>query len=545
VQIDYNVLIPMRDGVKLSAAICRPDGRGPFPCLLSRSCYTKWALPIAARARYWTSNGCVLVLQDVRGRGDSDGRFYPLINEQCDGLDTLDWLAAQPWSDGRILLFGASYAGWTQLYIAGDNHPSLVAAVPTAAPPDPDRSFPRHHGMLVPGAAAWLATLDGHTNQDLSECDVPGAFAALPIIEFDRHIGRHLKAWRDWTEHPPGTPYWRAQSYQEKLLNSRVPMLHISGWYDDCLIGTTENFAAMTTRAHDLRARARQRMIIGPWLHGAIGHRRIGGFDYGPQAELNGADLHRDWFNIHLRGETDTSPPVRLFVMGRNQWIEEKEWPLARTTYVPYYLHSSGRANGRLGNGTLSTAVPGEEPPDQFTYDPADPVSYTSTFDWRQESGPDDFAEIELREDILVYTGPLITSPLLVCGPLLIRLFAASSARDTDWTAKVLDVYPDGRSIRLNDGAVRARFRHGATQEDFLTPGAVEEYLIDCWSTCIELQVSHRLRVEISSSAFGKIDLNLNGGGPIGRESRPIVAEQTIYHDSRRPSHLVLPVVRA
>jgi len=287
-----------------------------------------------------------------------------------------------------------------------------------------------------------------------------------------------------------------------------------------------------------------QRMIVGPWTHAGIGERRIGEFDYGPDAEINVLDLQHRWFETQLRAAADTSPPVELFVMGRNKWMMEREWPLARTEYVPYYLHSGGAANSRNGDGTLSIIPPASEPTDTFRYDPADPVPYCSHFDWKQVGGPDDFAAIELREDILVYTGPIITEPLLICGPLRVRLFAASSARDTDWTAKILDVHPDGKAIRLNDGIVRARFRRGTEAEHFLDSGVVQEYLIDCWATCIELPVAHRLRVEIASSAFGKADVNQNGGGPIGHEAIPIIAEQTIYHDGERPSHLLLPVVR-
>jgi uncharacterized protein len=545
VQIEYNAAIPMRDGTRLSAIVCRPDGEGKFPCALTRSCYTKWTHPLADRIRHWTLRGYALVIQDVRGRGDSDGHFYPLVNERLDGLDTLDWVAVQPWSDGRIVMFGGSYSGWTQLYVAGDNHPALVAVAPIATPPDPDRSFPLQHGIPVPSAAAWLASLDGRTNQDLSTCDVSGAYKTLPIIDFDRHIGRHLQVWRDWIENAPGTAYWRQQSYQEDLLKSRIPMLHISGWYDDCLIGALENFTAMTRHAHDPEARLAQRMIIGPWAHGGIGQRRISDFDYGSEAEVDVLDLQCRWFNSRLKGIHDSSPPVKLFVMGPNKWIAESEWPLRGTNYVRYYLHSHGHANGRMGDGILSTTAPrSDELTDSFRYDPAKPFPYCSDFSWRQIGGPDDFSEVELRDDVLVYTSPEFSEPMFICGPLQVRLFAASSARDTDWTAKVLDVYPDGRAIRLGDGIIRARFRNGANKESFLTPGIVEEYAIDCWATCVELQVSHRLRVEISSSAFGKVDVNLNGGGLIGREAVAVIAQQTIYHDDKRPSYLILPIAK-
>lgn len=541
--IEYNVKIPMRDGLALSAALCRPDGEGPFAVVLTRSCYTKWSVSLARRASLWNAAGYALVVQDVRGRGDSEGSFYPLVDERQDGCDTLDWLHKQPWCNGRVVMIGASYGGWTQMYVAADNHPALAAICPVATPPDPDKSFPFDRGMIAPSAAAWLATLDGHTNQDTSECDVAGAFATLPIIDFDRHIGRHLPAWRDWATHPPGSPYWRAQRYQERLLGSRVPMLHISGWYDDCLTGALENFAAMSSHAQDPAARAAQRLIIGPWMHGSIGQRISGETDYGAAAELDLPRLQAAWFGAHLRGEADMSPPVRLFIMGRNEWLEALEWPVQDTAYIPFYFHSAGNANSRLGDGELSLAPPDAEPADSFRYDPADPVPYSASFDWRQVGGPDDFADIELRPDILCYTGPCLTEPLLLCGPLVVHLYAGSSAPDTDWTAKILDVWPDGRAIRLNDGAMRARFRNGETAH-FLTPGTIEAYSIACAATCIEIPVGHRLRVEISSSAFGKIDLNLNTGGPVGRETDPIIAVQFVYHDRAHPSHLLLPVLR-
>jgi uncharacterized protein len=542
-QIDYNVGVPMRDGTRLSALVCRPQGSGPFPAVLWRSCYTKWRMPLAERGPFWTAAGYALVLQDVRGRGDSDGEFYPLINERQDGLDTLDWLTAQPWSDGRVCMLGGSYAGWTQLYLACANHPALIAVSPTVTPPDPDRSFPIHHGIPVPAAAAWMASLDGRTNQDLATSDVAGAYGVRPLIDFDRHIGRDLPVWRDWIEQPPGAPYWLRQRYQGDLPGSHVPMLHVSGWYDDCLVGTLENFVAMTQAVRASGAPVTQRMIIGPWMHGATGQRNAGGLDFGPAAEMNLPQVQRDWFDTLLQEAPDGSPPVRLFVMGRNAWLTEGEWPPARTRYVPFYLHSTGRANSRLGDGTLSTVPPADEPADSFRYDPDQPVPYCADFDWKQVGGPDDFAQIELRQDILVYTTDELTEPLLICGPLKVHLFADSSAFDTDWTAKVLDVYPDGRAIRLNDGVVRARFRNGTEREELLTPGRIEEYHIDCWATCVEIAPGHKLRLEIASSAFGKTDVNLNGGGRIGRETRTVIAHQVVHHDVRRPSHLLLPVL--
>jgi putative CocE/NonD family hydrolase len=307
------------------------------------------------------------------------------------------------------------------------------------------------------------------------------------------------------------------------------------------LQGGLENFAALSARQGGQSSR--QRLLVGPWLHSTPGQRKVADFDFGEAAQMDMQQVYYEWFEECRTGKAANSAPVRLFVMGRNDWIEEQEWPSARTQYVSWYLHSKGRANTRNGDGELSTTPPRDELPDHFDYDPANPVPYCADLNWKQVGGPDDCSSLELRDDVLVYTGPVLEKPLLISGPLRVRLFAASSARDTDWTAKILDVHPDGRAIRLNDGAVRARFRHGHDRERFLTPGSIEEYDIDCWATCIELQPGHRLRLEISSSAFGKYDVNLNGAGRIGHEKDPVVARQTIHHDAGHPSRIILPVL--
>jgi putative CocE/NonD family hydrolase len=544
--VDHHVQIAMRDGILLSADIYRPSS-GTSTTVLLRSCYTKAAKTLGSnreRGAFWTASGYAYVVQDVRGRGDSDGRFYPLVYEGDDGSDTIDWIASQPWSDGRVVMIGGSYPGWTQVYAACSHNRHLVALVPMVTPPDPDRSFPMSHGMIMPAAAAWMATLDGHINQDLSALDLGRAFAARPMIDFDIAIGRHLKPWRDWVSHAVRDDYWERQAYQTRLRHCSQPMLHVSGWYDDCLIGALENFAALSERKFEGESPA-QRLLIGPWLHTTVGLRRSGDIDYGEAAEIDLNQLQRKWFDACVKGEVLEQHPVRLFVMGRNAWIDEKEWPIARTEYVSYYLHSRGRANTSNGDGALSTSLAHEEPADQFRFDPTNPVPYSTSLDFSQVGGPDDCANIELRDDVLVYTGPVVREPLLICGPLRVKLFASTSARDTDWTAKILDVHPDGTAIRLNDGAVRARFRKGHDRELFLSPGAIEEYDIDCWATCIELQRGHRLRLEISSSAFGKYDVNLNGGGPVGQESEAIIARQTIYHDAVHPSRVIVPVLRS
>ena len=541
---EANVRVPMRDGVTLPTDVYRPAAPGRYPVLLIRTCYNKSSDVYVEKGRYWAAHGYVLLVQDVRGRGDADGEFYPLVHEAEDGYDAQSWAAAQQWSNGKVGTLGSSYLGWTQVYAAGLRNPALAAMVPTVTPPDPNRNFPTAFGIAMPSGAAWLAGLDGHTNQNLGAVDMAAAYAGTPTIDFDRRVGRSLKAWRDWVSHPTNDSYWQKQSYQSKLAASDAPMLHISGWYDDVQVGTTENFALMTKGEP---AGAKQHLMIGPWGHSPLGVRKIGDMDFGAEAQVDMDGVQRRWFDHWLKGldnGVDREPAVRVFVMGRNKWLASDRWPLANVTYTRAFLRSGGKANSRFGDGRLSFDAPGKEPADRFRYDPANPVPFLASLDWRQVGGPDDFAKVEERKDVLVYTMAPVERPTLICGPLKARIFAASSARDTDWTAKLLDVHPDGRAIRLNDGAIRARYRNGNSREELLIPSKVEAYDIDLWSTCVELAKGHSLRLEIASSAFGKTEVNRNTGGAPGQETETVVADQTVYHDRARASYILLPIVR-
>lgn len=548
--MEFNVRIPMRDGVKLSADVYRPSAPGKYPVVLVRTPYIKGQESVGAEhALWWTERGYAFVIQDVRGRGDSEGDFYPIVHEANDGYDTQTWAGEQPWSSGRVGTIGSSYVAWTQVYTAGLNNPHVGAMVPTVVPADPFRNIPYDHGVLWVTLINWLAFLDGHVAQDLSPVDDVALVKTLPLSTLDRRFGRSIRAWQDWVAHPVLDQYWADQSYQEKYLDSRIPNLHVTGWYDDVLIGTLENYVNLTTRAKDVATRSNQRLIVGPWPHRINQSRRMGKMDFGPGSIIDFRETQARWFDYWLKGianGVDTEPRVRLFVMGANEWRTENEWPIARTQYVKYFLHSKGKANSVLGDGVLSTETPaGQQQPDRFAYDPGDPVPYITAPGFSQIGGPDDYQQIEHRQDVLVYTAKPFTAPTEICGPLRVKLVAASSARDTDWTAKILDVHPDGTALRLNDGVVRARFRNSDTGADFLTPGKAETYEINAWATCIQMQAGHRLRLEISSSAFPKYAPNLNTGGVAAEETKGIPANQTVFHDKTRLSYLLVPIVPA
>jgi len=546
VKIEYDHRARMRDGVYLSADVFRPDAPGRFPVILVRTPYDNASPAYARQGLFWASRGYVYVIQDVRGRGESEGEFYPLVYEAEDGYDTQTWCGTAPWSSGKVGTTGGSYLGWTQVYPAGLRNPHLAAMVSIVTPPDPTRNFPIQHGVYGPTTVSWLAYISGKTLQDTSHIDLMAAYRTLPLRDMDEGFGRRIRAWKDWFDHPTLDEYWKEQSYQALLLDATVPILHVSGWYDDVLVGTTENYVNLTTRGATADARQRQWLLIGPWGHRVNTSRRMGDVDFGPEALIDLDELQLRWFDHWLKGDAngvESDPKVRIFVMGENRWRSENEWPIGRTRTVEYFLHSGGRANSLFGDGRLEPSSPEDEPPDTFRYDPENEVPFITEPNFSQVGGPDDYRPIERRDDVLVYSTAPLTEPLEVCGPLTVRLHAASSARDTDWTAKVLDVHPDGFAQRLNDGIVRARFRRSMEKESFLEPGRVESYDIDAWSTCVLMGEGHRLRLEISSSAFPKFDRNLNTGGRIGMETKGIVAEQTVYHDREHPSRVLIPVV--
>jgi uncharacterized protein len=540
IRIEYDVRVPMRDGTTLSADVYRPKGDAPVPVILVRTPYDNGAAGHVAEGKRWAARGYAYVVQDVRGRGESDGEFYPLVSEADDGADTIDWLARQPWSTGKVGMMGSSYLGWVQLYAAIRKPAALKALIPTVTPPDPDRNFPLQFGAYEPSTLSWLATLSGKTMQDISEHDLRAVYGHRPLYEADRLLGRTMKVWRDWLDHPTRDAYWEAQSFQQKLEDVSIPMLHISGWYDDVLVGTTENYAITRDKPH-------QFLLIGPWGHRINRGRKIGAIDFGPSALLDLDAIYERWFDRWLkdiRNGIEDEPRVRYFVMGANQWKTAPAWPLRQLTPTRFYLSSGGHANSRLGDGRLQRMPSVDEPPDHYRADPADPFPFVTDDAFSQIGGPDNYAAVETRKDVLVYTSTAFTAPTTMCGSMTVSLVAGSSARDTDWAAKVLAVRPDGFAWRLNDGIVRARFRNGRRTEQLLTPGAVETYTIDAWSTCIEFQPGWRVRLEIASHAFPKFDVNLQTGGPIGKEVDGVVAEQTVYHDRARQSYVELPIVR-
>lgn len=543
-QIDFDARVPMRDGTLLSADIYRPRTSGRFPVLLLRTPYLKNGDGALATGRYFAERGYVLVWQDVRGRGDSDGVFVPYRNEGRDGYDTIEWCAAQPWSDGNVGTLGGSYLGRVQWLAALEHPPHLRAMVVTVCPSDPFVEWPTGTNGLQ--HLCWLHMTSGRTMQNTDAVEWSRVYEHLPLETMDERTGRSLPQWREELQHERLDDYWRAICYQDKFEQIDLPILHISGWYDDEQIGTPLNFRGMVARGASPQARAGQRLLMGPWGHQITGVTSMGEVDFGPDALLNLAATQLRWFDHWLKGMPNgvgEEAPVRIFVMGANTWRAEPAWPIERAQTTRYYLRSGGRANSRYGDGALATEPPGAEPADSYCYDPARPFPFLTEPTSAQIGGADDYAAAQRRDDVLVYMTPPLARDTEVTGPIVVELYAASSAPDTDFMAMLLDVHPSGFVQRLCDGVVRARYRDGLEAPALIEPGRAYRYTIDCWNTAQLFKQGHRICLQISSSAFPKYDRNLNTGESLASGTRMAVAQQTIFHDAEHPSRLVLPIV--
>lgn len=547
VRILFNQRVPMRDGVTLSADVYLPAGEiKKRPVILSRTPYLKADMIVVVRAQQFVKRGYIYVVMDVRGRGDSDGDFTPYFQEGRDGYDSIEWCARQEWSDGNIGTYGGSYLGRIQWLAALEQPPHLRTMVVLVPPSDPFVETPT--GLPGPMHLCWQHLVSGRVNQPMEAVDWEKVYWHLPLLTMDEQAGRVNPHWRSDFEHPQLDDYWQPLCYQQRFDEIDLPVLHISGWYDDEQIGTPLNYIGMTTRGASAEARTRQRLLMGPWGHNVNTSSKVGEVDFGPQSLIRIYDEVGQWFDRWLRAsnEGEQDAPVRIFVMGENVWRDEQEWPLARTQWTPFYLHSGGSANSRFGNGSLSTTQPDlEEKADSYTYNPANPTPFLTEPTSAQIGGADDYTSVQRRDDVLVYQTEPLEAATEVTGPIRVELYASSSAVDTDFMAMLIDVWPNGYRQRLCDGMVRARFREGMATPSLIEPGRVYTYTIDCWNTAHVFQAGHSICLQISSSAFPKFDRNPNTGAPLGTTQEFIGAEQRIFHDASSPSALILPIIPA
>ena len=539
VKATYNMRVEMRDGVELSTDVYLPDTKGSFPTLLVRDIYSNGST--AARqqyAKFATSNGYAFVFQSVRGRFDSDGDWYPYYQEINDGDDTLSWIAEQPWSNGKVGMFGSSYLASVQWLAALSQNPALVAIAPAVSPGNyyRDVAYPGGAFSLLSRARWGLGVVGGRTNTTYP-IDWVGNIDHLPLNTLAENLGFDVQHFQDWLDHPSYDDYWKPLDLEARASEMAVPALNIGGWYDVFLRSTIGSYKSMKEEAASDTARLGQRMIIGPWPHGWNRSQQTGDVDFGPDSLIDSEYLLLEWFDYWLKGkEKPASDPVRIFVMGENVWRDEKSWPLDRTEYKPFYLHAGG---------TLSPQTPDADGGKlKYRYDPADPVpTLGGNIMEPKLRGPYDQTALDERKDILRFLSEPFSEETEITGPITAELYAASSAKDTDFMAKLIVVKADGAAINLVDGVIRARYRDGFEKEKPLNPGEVYKYEIDLWATSYLLSPGDRLRVDITSSNFPRLARNLNTGATFAETTKMKTARQTIHMSEKYPSKVVLPFV--
>lgn len=579
VRLEPSVLVPMRDGVKLSTDLYFPEGLGgKLPVILARTPYNKNAARADnSWARMFAAQGYIVAVQDTRGKFESEGEYTVSAADTNDGCDAIDWMASQPWSTGKVGTYGCSYLGENQVETAKLRHPNHAAMIPQAS-----GGARRYFGAITGGAvelaagADWFRSSGAKIRPTLGPTREPAGFSqaaryfnlapqlppvdwttiwrALPVIDMVRASGAPPSDWEGFVSHEPNDPWWEQFGYITDTHRFKTPALFLDSWYDYGPADTLTLFNLFQKNNESDLARQNIFAIIGPTTHCVyaneyeqtlVGERLVG------DARLDFYGIYLRWFDYWLKGIDNgvtRMPKLQIFVMGRNQWRGENEWPLARTQFTRYYLHSDGRANSRLGTGTISTTAPGSEPPDTYVYDPASPVPSIGGPDFGvplqgHTAGAADQAPVEMRNDVLVYTTPPLDRGVEVTGPIEVVLHVSSTAKDTDFTAKLVDVSPDGTAYNVQEGILRARYRQGFDRKVWMKEGEVYEVRVSLSATSNYFAPGHRIRLQVSGSNFPRFDRNLNTGGNNFDETRWVVARNTVHHSARRASHLLLPVI--
>jgi putative CocE/NonD family hydrolase len=570
-----NLPVRMRDGATLRADVYRPLTDLDVPVILMRLPYDKDLAQqrpeTYERPEFYAGQCYLVVVQDVRGQYKSPGEWYPFRYEGQDGYDSVEWAAALPGSNGKVGMYGYSYVGATQWLAATQTPPHLTTIVPTHTGSDYYEGWTYQGGAFTQAfGESWaLGTIGKSHAEHRGDWDLSAQmekdaaqlgtkwYQHLPLKTFPplKPGGSTVAPYFfDWLDHPSYDSYWKQWAPKERYDKVKVPVLNIAGWYDSFLTGGIENFNGMRERGGTALARANQQLLIGPWTHSNWTRHQPGVVDpvadFGPAADNPIDEVQLAWFDHWLKGKRSSvtrSPAVRLFVMGANRWLAADAWPVPGTQYRDYYLASDGAANSAAGNGRLELESGTGPASDRYRYDPLDPVPAVGGHSCcgapTTPMGPADQRAVEARDDVLVYSTEKLRREQVVAGPITVRLFASSSAPDTDFTAKLVDVSPDGKAMILGDGIVRARYRDSLTNPSLIEPGKVYEYEIDVWPTAHQFKAGHRIRLEISSSSFPAYDRNPNTGEAFGTSARTQVADQVIIHDQEHPSSVRLPVL--
>ena len=511
------------DGVQLLADVHHPKGLAKSPTILSRIPFSNtWWNRVRSDSisRYWAARGYTVVVQGTRGRYESGGDFYPLTQERQDGIETLRWIASQPWYDGRIAMWGGSAFGHSQWIIADQTDPDIDAFFIQIASSDFADVFHVDGAFALETSLYWALLSHGKVDTEVDYKQFERGVAGLPVIEADSRACCDVPFFNDWAMNPPGSDYWSKVDGKNRAKETRSAVLLLGGWYDPFLRTMLKDFTDLRSQP----ATKDSRIVIGPFVHADTIKWPGGGID--EPYRLASVATVLDWYD-HQLGLTDkplNMAPVRIYVMGDNAWRDEQEWPLTRTKYTPFYLS---------GGGALSEAQPQGAASDAFVYDPLDPVPTAGGAMLGKRSGLKQQNDIEARKDVLSYTTAPLEKPMEVTGPLKADLWISTDAPSTDFTVKLVDVFPDGKAYNIADGILRRAY----------TPGEAVKIEIDLAATSVVFGQGHRIRIEVSSSNYPRFDRNPNTGENPVTATQTRIAHQTIWHEPSRPSHIVLPVI--
>ncbi len=540
VRLDVGSVMP--DGVRLSNDIYLPPSGESFPCLLIRTPYSNNdPLKKVPLARYFAANGYAVIMQDVRGRYDSDGEWEPFFAEAADGVATQGWIASQPFCNGRIAQMGRSYEGYSAWMSAFGHHPALKAIVPIVALPDPVLNVPLMNGSPFWNMITWAMFVHGRTNQYVEQFDWESLYTARPLNRLDEMLGFESKAWRDWMAHPLKDDYWKRACYMHRMTELDIPALHICGWYDDDGASTYNNFPNARRIS---KARDGQYLLVGPWPHATNTKCIIHGVDFGPQEiiDLNGYILRFLNKALGINPE-DNLPRARIFIMGENKWHDLPDWPTADTRDAILFVSAQKGANSLFGDGKLRLENDAYARFDSYNYDPDNPTPYLYDAGTLQVGGPFDARPVQRRDDVLCFSTPPLAEDVVICGRVFSELFVSSSAEDTEFVAKLCVVFENGEARQLCDGNIRLALRNSLEKLDPVPAGNIVKVRIDMWATAIRVFAGQRIRLEIASAACPKFAAHTNTLESPGEAVRAVIAENCVYSGGQWPSKLLLPIM--
>lgn len=533
--VERDISMTTSDGVELVANVYRPKLDNPAPTILVRIPISRtWKndLAMEAVASFWARRGYIVVIQGTRGRYKSGGDFYPLLPERQDGIETLKWLAQQPWFDGRLGTWGGSAFGYTQWAVA--DQPGVLAMDIQIASTNFGTMFHPGGAFSLESALFWAVRSRGKEDEDPSLDALKRGFNGFPLIEADDRAVGNIPFFNDWAAEQPGSAYWAAIDGTSRASDAKAPVLLMAGWSDPFLPTQLQDFAALQNSS-DRRVAEGSRLIIGPWTHADA----IIFPDGSMAGNYRAASLVPSipWFDHHLLGQPldpAFKAPIRLYVMGENVWRDEPSWPLARARNTAFYIHGSGKANGLQGDGRLHTEIPAKSAKDTYRYDPANPVPSRGGAMLGPRAGMVKQNDVEARNDVLVYSTETLTEDMEVTGPISAILYVQTTAANTDFTVKLVDVHPNGNAYNISDGILR---------RGYAADSGSTEITVELWPTSMLFRRGHKIRIEISSSNFPRYDRNLNTGGDILKDTFPVVAIQTLHHSPAMPSRIMLPLI--